>query len=59
MGPALLISEEAALHIARNEIQVDQASELYGASTKVINMRPQRYWRSKPSTQIQEIANYL
>lgn len=39
MGPALLISEEAALFIAQGKINIDQASELYGASTQVINMR--------------------
>lgn len=39
LGPALLISEEAALHIVRNRIHVSQASNLYDASEKLITMR--------------------
>jgi hypothetical protein len=39
LGPALLVSEEAALHIARHEISFAEASEMYGASEDLIKMR--------------------
>jgi hypothetical protein len=39
LGPALLISEEAALNIARRGISIRDASERYGASEDVIRMR--------------------
>ncbi|SHJ77565.1 protein of unknown function [Aureimonas altamirensis DSM 21988] len=38
LGPALLISEEAALHIAATMTN-EQASEIYGASLDVVRMR--------------------
>lgn len=39
LGPALLISEEAALHIVKNEMSIDEASKFYSVSEKVILMR--------------------
>jgi len=39
LGPALLISEEAALHIAKLGMSIDDASDLYGATKDVITMR--------------------
>lgn len=39
LGPALLISEEAALHIVNNEMTIDEAVEYYNVSRQVINMR--------------------
>lgn len=39
LGPALLVSEEAALHIARKKISTPRASVLYRASEQLINMR--------------------
>lgn len=39
LGPALLISEEAALHIVKTEMSIDEASKFYSVSTKVISMR--------------------
>jgi len=39
MGPALLISEEAALHIVRKKIPITEATILYGASEQLIKMR--------------------
>jgi hypothetical protein len=39
LGPALLISEEAALHIANQGISITQASDLYGATEEVVRMR--------------------
>lgn len=39
LGPALLISEEAALWIARNNWPLVDASALYGASEDLIRMR--------------------
>lgn len=39
LGPALLISEEAALYIARSGMPIDQAMEVYGATRDVIQMR--------------------
>jgi Zn-dependent peptidase ImmA (M78 family) len=39
LGPALLISEEAALYIAKHQMSVDEASEYYCASKQVVNMR--------------------
>lgn len=39
LGPALLISEEAALYIVRNRMTIDEAVEHYRASKQVIIMR--------------------
>ncbi len=39
LGPTLLISEEAALHILRNGMTLDEAVEYYQATKEVINMR--------------------
>lgn len=39
MGPALLISEEAALRIASEKMPIAVASDLYGASEEVVRMR--------------------
>lgn len=39
LGPALLVSEEAALHIAENDIPIPQAVQMYKASAAVITMR--------------------
>ena len=39
MGPALLISEEAALHIVRTGIMMHEAIKAYGVSEDVITMR--------------------
>jgi Zn-dependent peptidase ImmA (M78 family) len=39
LGPALLISEEAALYIAKNKMTLDQALEHYKVTQQVIQMR--------------------
>lgn len=39
LGPALLISEEAALHIVKTGMTIHEAVEYYRASKEVINMR--------------------
>lgn len=39
LGPALLISEEAALHIVKSGIKFAEASAIYGASESLIRMR--------------------
>lgn len=39
LGPALLISEEAALHIVKMEMSMDEAIEFYSVSREVILMR--------------------
>jgi Zn-dependent peptidase ImmA (M78 family) len=39
LGPALLISEEAALHIVKTKMSMEQAVDFYGATQEVINMR--------------------
>jgi Zn-dependent peptidase ImmA (M78 family) len=39
LGPALLVSEEAALHIARLRLPVSKASDIYGASEELVRMR--------------------
>lgn len=39
LGPALLISEEAALHIVKSGLTLAQASEIYSASEALIRMR--------------------
>lgn len=39
LGPALLVSEEAALHIVKNNIKIPNACEIYNASKQLINMR--------------------
>lgn len=39
LGPALLISEEAAFHIVKKQMSENEAAEYYCASKKVIKMR--------------------
>jgi len=39
LGPALLISEEAALHIVDNGMTIPQAVEHYGVTKEVVTMR--------------------
>lgn len=39
LGPALLGSDEAAMHIARRGMTLDAASDQYGASEDVVRMR--------------------
>jgi Zn-dependent peptidase ImmA (M78 family) len=39
LGPALLVSEEAALRVAREGIQLVVAAELYGVSEQVMRFR--------------------
>lgn len=39
LGPALLISEEAALHIARQKLSTESAAASYGVSEKLVTMR--------------------
>jgi hypothetical protein len=39
LGPALLISDEAALHIVERKMAIEVASDRYGASSQVIQMR--------------------
>jgi Zn-dependent peptidase ImmA (M78 family) len=39
LGPALLISQEAALYIVRTGMTIDESIKYYGASKEVINMR--------------------
>lgn len=39
LGPALLISEQAALHIIKNRIPMPEACHIYNASEPLINMR--------------------
>lgn len=39
LGPALLVSEEAALYIARRRIPITEASDLYGCSEELVQMR--------------------
>lgn len=39
LGPALLISEEAALHIIKTGMSIDEAVNVYRATDDVINMR--------------------
>lgn len=39
LGPALLLSEEAALWIARNGWSIAEASQLYGVSEDLVRMR--------------------
>lgn len=39
LGPALLVSEEAALLIAESNQTVEEASDLFGASVEVVRMR--------------------
>lgn len=39
LGPALLISEEAALHIVRRGMSVEEASDYYTASAPLVRMR--------------------
>lgn len=39
LGPALLVSEEAALHIARLRLSRQKASDMYGASEELVRMR--------------------
>ncbi|MBQ0819048.1 ImmA/IrrE family metallo-endopeptidase [Microvirga sp. HBU67558] len=39
LGPALLISEEAALLVAERKYSLTEASDIYGASEEVVRMR--------------------
>jgi Zn-dependent peptidase ImmA (M78 family) len=39
LGPALLVSEEAAMHIAALGLMISKASEMYGASEQLVRMR--------------------
>jgi Zn-dependent peptidase ImmA (M78 family) len=39
LGPTLLVSEEAAMHIARMDLPLSRASDVYGASEDVVRMR--------------------
>lgn len=39
LGPALLVSEEAALHVARHGLSLDEAAALYGVSEQVMRFR--------------------
>jgi Zn-dependent peptidase ImmA (M78 family) len=39
LGPALLVSEEAAMHIARLRLTIQKASDMYGASEELVRMR--------------------
>lgn len=39
LGGALLISDEAAFHIASSGMQLDQAAERYGVSTRLVDFR--------------------
>ena len=39
LGPALLVSEEAAIHIVERQMAIDFASDHYGASTQLVRMR--------------------
>ncbi len=39
LGPTLLISEEAALYIVRNDMKIDEAVEHYQVTKEVIKMR--------------------
>jgi Zn-dependent peptidase ImmA (M78 family) len=39
LGPALLISEEAALFIVRSRMSIEDAAEHYGTSKDIIQMR--------------------
>jgi Zn-dependent peptidase ImmA (M78 family) len=39
MGPAILISREAALHIVKTSMSEQDASEVYGTSEEVVRMR--------------------
>ncbi|MDJ0799084.1 MAG: ImmA/IrrE family metallo-endopeptidase [Calothrix sp. MO_167.B12] len=39
LGPALLISEEAALHIVETEMTIEEAMQCYQATKEVIKMR--------------------
>lgn len=39
LGPALLISEEAALSIVRMRLSIEEAAERYGTSKDVVQMR--------------------
>jgi Zn-dependent peptidase ImmA (M78 family) len=39
LGPALLISQEAAIHIVKTGMTIEDASVIYGASKQVVKMR--------------------
>jgi Zn-dependent peptidase ImmA (M78 family) len=39
LGPALLVSDEAAMHIARMKLPTVKASDVYGASEELVRMR--------------------
>jgi hypothetical protein len=39
LGPALLVSEEAAMHFAALRLTISKASDVYGASEQLVRMR--------------------
>ncbi|MGY8635346.1 ImmA/IrrE family metallo-endopeptidase [Bradyrhizobium sp. 14AA] len=39
LGPALLVSDEAAMHIAALSLTISKASDMYGASEPLVRMR--------------------
>jgi Zn-dependent peptidase ImmA (M78 family) len=39
LGPALLVSEEVAIHIVEQKMAIDVASDHYGASSQLVQMR--------------------
>lgn len=39
MGPALLVSDEAAIHVIRNGWSLSDAAEMYGVSAELMRMR--------------------
>jgi IrrE N-terminal-like domain len=39
LGPALLVSDEAAMHIAAVGLSIPKASDMYGASEPLVRMR--------------------
>ena len=43
LGPALLISDEAAMHIAAMGLTIAKASDMYGASEPLVQMRLERH----------------
>ncbi|MEA1653020.1 ImmA/IrrE family metallo-endopeptidase [Nitrospirillum sp. BR 11164] len=39
LGPALLVSEEAAIHVARTGLSAEEAAKVYGVSEELMRMR--------------------
>lgn len=57
LGPALLVSEEAALRIVRAGMSIGQASSIYGATEDVVRMRLNvtgAVLRAKPNSEAAE-----